>query len=182
MKQLSQKISEALKDSDKPILDYIGMLAKFSSGVHQELAKQKQKDLDSVECVPLSEVFSKQEISDIKKYVHPIMKECYRNAWRLCDHYAFTKDHDIKYVEGFINFHGFPIEHAFNKVDGKYVDITQEIALKNDVTKEAYCVYGEFDTDTVRDILLQNGFYGQIYDTVFLNKYHEKIDKDTDAA
>jgi hypothetical protein len=53
-----------------------------------------------------------------------------------------------------MELHGLPIEHAFNKVDGKYVDITIELALEDDPTNDPHAVYGDFDTDTVRKILL----------------------------
>ena len=73
-----------------------------------------------------------------------------------------------------MNFKGLPIEHAFNKVDGKYVDITAELALNREI-EDTYVVFGEFDVNQVREILIQNGFYGNIYDTIELNKYKENV-------
>ena len=175
MKPIIIHISEAIKSVDQHIVDMLKMIADCSSGVQQELFKQKVKDADSVDIVPLSEVFSEDEIKHIKRYVRPKMKECYQNAWRFCDIMQGNKDHDVKYCEGYLNMKGIPIEHAFNKVDGKYVDITIELALNNDVTKDTYVVIGEWDTDTVRDVLLENGYYGNIYETLFLNKYKENI-------
>jgi hypothetical protein len=87
--------------------------------------------------------------------------------------YFSNSDHDIKYVEGYLNMRGLPIEHAFNMVDGKYVDCTIELALGRDVTEDTYVKIGEFDINTVREILLQNEFYGQIYETLCLNNYRE---------
>ena len=68
---------------------------------------------------------------------------------------------------------GLPIEHAFNSVNGQYVDITIELALNKDI-EDTYVKYCEYDVDQVREILVQNGFYGNIYDTIKLNKYKEK--------
>ena len=175
MRKLSQYIDEAIKDQDKGILDMLEFFAKNTSGVQQEMYKQKVKDADSVDVVPLSEVFSKEEIDEIKRRVHPQMKACYENAWKLCDRFAYDSKHDIKYCEGYLNFKGLPIEHAFNKVDGKYVDITVELALNREI-EDTYVVIGEYDTDKVREILLQNEYYGNIYETIFLNNYKEKID------
>ena len=69
---------------------------------------------------------------------------------------------------------GFPIEHAFNCVDGKYVDITIELALGREI-EDTYVTIGEYNDNEVREILLQNGFYGEIYSTIFKNKYKENV-------
>lgn len=176
MKKLNTYISEAIKDEDKGILDMLDFFAKNMSGVQQEFYKKMKEDADSVDIVPLKEVFSDEEIKEIKKRVNPKPKACYENAWKLCDRFEFDGDHDIKYCEGYLNMKGLPIDHAFNKVDGKYVDITVELALNREI-EDTYVIVGEYDTDKVREILLQNGFYGDIYKTIFLNSYKEKIDK-----
>ena len=62
MKQITTYIEESIKDEDKSIIDMLNMFANCSSGVQQELFKQKVKDADSVDIVPLSEVFSDDEI------------------------------------------------------------------------------------------------------------------------
>lgn len=180
MKKLNKHIEEALKAEDQSIIDMLDFFAKSCSGVQQALFKQKVKDANSVDVVPLSEVFTKQEIKEIKKRVNPKAKMCYENAWKLCDRFAYDSDHDIKYCEGYLNMKGLPIEHAFNKVDGKYVDITIELALNKEI-EDTYVVIGEFETIDVVEILLQNGYYGNIYDTIFLNKYNEHIDKKSAA-
>lgn len=176
MKKLNTYISEAIKDEDKGILDMLDFFAKNMSGVQQEFYKKMKEDADSVDIVPLKEVFSDKEIKEIKKRVNPKPKACYENAWKLCDRFEFDSNHNIKYCEGYLNMKGLPIDHAFNKVDGKYVDITIELALNREI-EDTYVVVGEYDTDKVREILLQNGFYGDIYKTIFLNSYKEKIDK-----
>ena len=70
---------------------------------------------------------------------------------------------------------GLPIEHAFNCVDGKYVDCTIELALGRDPREDTYVKIGEFDLDDVRNVLVENGYYGEIYDTIFLKKYKENV-------
>ena len=162
MKDINTYLIEAVKDIDKGIIDMLKLFSQSCDGYQKELYTQKAKDADSIDIVPLEEVFTKEEIQEIKKRVQPQPKCCYENAWKLCDR--------------FMNFRGLPIEHAFNKVDGKYVDITVELALKRKI-EDTYIVVGEYDTDKVREILVQNGFYGNIYDTIFLNNYKEKISK-----
>lgn len=174
MKTLSNYIVESIKDTDKSIIQMLELFAKNSSGVQQKLFQQKLEDANSVDVVSLSEVFTEDEIKEIKKRIHPQPKCCYENAWKLCDRFEYEGKHKIEYCEGYMNFRGIPIEHAFNKVDGKYVDITTELALNREI-EDTYTVLGEYSTDNVREILIQNGFYGDIYNTIFLNKYKENI-------
>lgn len=175
MRSITQYVDEALSSKDKNILDMLSLFANNSSGVQRDLFRQKIKDANSVDVVTINEVFSKDEIKEIKRYIRPKPKCCYENAWKLCDRFSFnTNKHDIKYCEGYINFNGLPIEHAFNLVDGKYIDITTELALNNKI-ENTYVVIGEYTTDEVRRILLQNEYYGDIYNTIFLNKYKENI-------
>lgn len=174
MKSILNYINEELKDSDKNIVAMLDFFAKQTSGVQAAYYKQMTKDADSIDIVPLSEVFTEEEIKHIKKVVNPKMKMCYENAYKFADRlYGMGKD--IKYVEGYINMSGLPIEHAFNSVNGKYVDCTIELALNKDPRKDSYVKIGEYDLDDVREVLLQNEYYGDIYKTIFLNKYKENI-------
>ena len=177
MKTLVSHITEAIKSEDEGIITMLKFFAQNMSGVQQELYKQKVKDADSVDIVPLSEVFTEEEIKEIKQRVRPKPKMCYENAYKLCDRFEYEGKHKIEYCEGYLNMKGFPIDHAFNKVDGKYVDVTIELALGRDVTAEGdtYVTLGVYNIDEVRRILVQNGFYGEIYNTIFLNKYNENI-------
>ncbi len=179
MKTLVSHITEAIKSEDKNIIEILNFYAKNMSGVQQELYKQKIKDADSIDVVPLREVFSEDEIKEIRKRIKPQPKMCYENAYKLCDRFEYENKHDIKYCEGYLNLFGLPIDHAFNKVDGKYVDITVELALNKKISSDGdtYVILGEYDINKVREILVQNGFYGDIYNTIFLNKYNENIKK-----
>lgn len=178
MKQIKSYINEELKDYDRGIFDMLKFFAKNCSGYQQYLFNKKADDANSVEISPLSEVFTPEEIKEIKKRVRPKPKMCYENAWKLMDRFYYEGDHEIMYCEGYINMKGFPIEHAFNKVDGKYVDVTVELALNKDPKEDTYVVVGEFDEEQVRDILLENGFYGNIYDSIELKKFKELNNKD----
>jgi hypothetical protein len=175
MKKIIEYINEALKDVDAGIKQMLEFFAQNMSGVQAELFKQKAEDADSIDIVPLNEVFTEQEIQEIKRRLRPQPKMCYENAYKLMDRFSYDGNHEIEYVEGYINMKGFPIEHAFNKVDGKYVDVTIELALGKDPTEDTYVKIGEFDLGTVTEILLQNQYYGQIYETIFLNKYKENV-------
>ena len=167
------KINESLRGNDVVIKNMLELFAQSSSGVQSALFKQKAKDATSVEITSIYDIFSPEEIKQIKKYVKPQMKQCYKNAYHMAD---FFEDLGVEYVEGYLNMNGLPIEHAFNVIDGKYFDITMELALKKHFDRErtdTYVSIGTFSVNEVRKILLQNEFYGQIYETTFLNNYSE---------
>ena len=167
-------INEKLRPADASIMQMLKFFADNTSGYQQMLYNDKVEDADSVDIVSIYDVFDEKTIEDIKKYVNPQPKCCYENAWKLCDRFEYEHKHDIKYCEGYLNLSGLPIEHAFNCVDGKYVDITVELALNKPIS-DSYVVIGEYETDDVRKILIENGFYGNIYDTILLKKYKENI-------
>ena len=166
-------INEKLRPADASIMQMLKFFADNTSGYQQMLYKDKVEDADSVDIVSIYDVFDEKTIEDIKKYVNPQPKCCYENAYKLCDRLGYEKDYDIKYCEGYLNMKGLPIEHAFNSVNGQYVDITIELALNKEI-EDTYVKYCEYNVDQVREILVQNGFYGNIYDTIKLNKYKEK--------
>lgn len=72
---------------------------------------------------------TEQHITQIKnlpianklKHIEVKEHECFRNAL-----YVSLADPTINYVEGFIEVHGLPIEHAWNSWNGHHFDLTQE--------------------------------------------------------
>lgn len=60
----------------------------------------------------------------IRRTVRPVVKGCYRNAHLL----TLLFPDRVQYVEGKTNAF-IPIDHAFNRVGDKYIDITFEFAL-----------------------------------------------------
>lgn len=172
MENIKTYIIEALKKDDENILTVLNFYAKNMSGVQQALYQQKIKDADSVDISLLSDVLSNEEITKIKKQkIKP--KECYRNAFVTCE--VLEANHDVKYVEGYLNLKGLPIEHAFVLCDGKYLDPTIELALNQNPNNDSYVKVGEFNLNDVREIIVENGFWGQIYEYRFLNKYKENV-------
>ena len=78
--------------------------------------------------------------------VRPKPKQCFANAQKFAMHFpAFNK-----YVEGEWGIGGcIGIEHAFNCINGVYVDITAELVLGYDVTKEDYLSIIEISDEKV---------------------------------
>lgn len=111
-----------------------------------------------VEVVKAADVFDEREIELICRTVRPKIKECYRNAHLL----TLLFPNRVQYVEGKTNAF-IPIDHAFNRVGDKYIDITFEFALRLDPTQYEYVAFGEYTADVIQTIVKQTGYYGEIY-------------------
>ena len=134
---------------------------------------QKIKDGKIVTCVRLDDVFSKEEIELIKMAVRPEKRMCFKNAHILTSLFPDR----VKYVEGEVTIcgGGIGIEHAWNLVDGEhYVDLTFELALGEDVTKEGYVMLGAYDAKTLRRVTHKTGYYGGIYNQLYLDALNKK--------
>ena len=142
-------------------------------GKQAEFYRQMLRDAKPIEVVRLSEVFSPAEVKAIEVLVYPKKKQCYRNATLLSHiNHIFP---DVKYVEGKMTCCGaFGIEHAWNKVGDKYVDITMELVLDRDPTKEEYMALGEYDRETVISICRELGYYESIYPILYNKQKSEK--------
>lgn len=134
---------------------------------------QKLKDGKIVTCVRLEDVFNKEEIEVIKQVVRPEKRMCFKNAHILTSLFPDR----VKYVEGEVTIcgGGIGIEHAWNLVDGEhYVDLTFELALGEDVTKEGYVMLGAYDAKTLRRVTHKTGYYGGIYNQLYLDALNKK--------
>lgn len=132
--------------------------------------KRSLEDARDVKVVPLSEVLSQQQIERIKTIINPQPKECYRNATLLSQYL------NCAYVEGKTLVGGiFGAEHAFNRIGDKYVDITLELALGKDVTKEEYITQGEWSAEECIDISVSRGVYGGLYAKRIADEYCETV-------
>ena len=134
---------------------------------------QKLKDGKIVTCVRLEDVFSEEEIELIKMAVRPEKRMCFKNAHILTSLFPDR----VKYVEGEVTIcgGGIGIEHAWNLVDGEhYVDLTVELALGEDVTKEGYVMLGAYDAKTLRRVTHKTGYYGGIYNQLYLDALNKK--------
>ena len=147
---------------------------KLTQGQKQsDFFAQKLKDGKIVTCVRLEDVFSEEEIEVIKQVVRPEKRMCFKNAHILTSLFPDR----VKYVEGEVTIcgGGIGIEHAWNLVDGEhYVDLTFELALGEDVTKEGYVMLGAYDAKTLRRVTHKTGYYGGIYNQLYLDALNKK--------
>jgi len=111
-----------------------------------------------VEVVKAADVFDEREIELIRRTVRPAVKECYKNAHLL----TLLFPDRVQYVEGKTNVFT-PIDHTFNRVGNKYIDITFEFALGLDPTQYEYVAFGEYPAGVIEEITDQTGYYGNIY-------------------
>lgn len=105
----------------------------------------------------MKDVLTLEQIRQVKEFIKPEKKECYKNA-----HLLTLLLPGVEYCEGKVCA-PFGIDHAFNKVGDKYIDITFELALNDDPTKYDYAVIGEYGLDIIDEVTSQTGYYGEIY-------------------
>lgn len=117
-----------------------------------------------VKVVPLGEVFTKSEVSKIKRRKFTI-KQCYENSMILSRMFPDS----VQYVEGEVVVCGIPIGHAFNKFGDKYVDVTSELVLKQDVRDIEYTSFLEVAYDEAVQLSSLAGYYGNFLFTKYKN-------------
>lgn len=143
------------------LLTDIEAYAALASDNQKEYFKELLNVAKPVEVVSIKDMFTKDEIKMIKRLVRPKKKMCYRNSHLL----TLLFPDKVKYVEGRFScsFIGLPIDHAFNRVGDKYVDVTVELALKEDVAEYEYIEFAEYDSEQIDSAAYETGYYGEYY-------------------
>lgn len=150
-----------MKEIKNSLIEDINAFAVLASGNQQKYYQDLLKVVEPVKMVSIKKVFSPDEIAKIKRLVRPKKKMCYRNAHLLT---CLFPD-KVKYVDGRVAVWntGFPIDHAFNKVGDKYIDITSEMVWGEDVSKYDYIKFGEYDVNQLDYVTEKTGYYGECY-------------------
>lgn len=170
MKKFSQ-LNENNEMYGNDILNFLKNLAKITDGYQKEYYENIVADVRIVKCTSMYNIFTSEEIDNIKRLVNPKVKECYRNSFLLSSKCGIP---DIYYCEGYTTYKGIPIEHAFNRVGDKYIDITAELVLERDVENDEYVVLGDYDASKVIDVMSETGYYGGIYNKLLLDRIKKK--------
>lgn len=153
-------------NNDSKLMNELKTIANVTSGNQRKFYDYMLANAKDVKLVPLSEIFSRRDIKMIKAYVQPEPKMCYRNAHLLTNIIP-----DLLYVEGRITCCGeFGIDHAWNRIGDKYIDITMELALKRKVSDEEYLSLGEYKRETITRITSKTEFYGNIQRELFIEE------------
>lgn len=148
---------------DNIIFEHWRVFRDISSKKRQAYFDKKIKDGHTIKCVSIKDIFTSDEINIIKNFCQIEPKMCFRTAYRLTQ----LLPERVKYVEGEVTIlnGGLGIEHAWNLIDDKYyVDLTFELALGEDVTKETYVALGEYDFDVIHETACDIRIYGSVYD------------------
>ena len=144
------------KNSGDILMDELRQLATITEGSNMgDFYRYRLESAKVVKIVPCREVLTKDQISLIKKVIKPKKKECYKNALMM------AKMMDCTYCEGMMYCY-YGIDHAFNKVGDKYIDITKEFALGEDPTAE-YVVFGEYTPEDAHNAMVEKGCYGNVF-------------------
>lgn len=155
------------------IIKELCQIAEIMHGKQKTYYEQMLADSTPVRITPLSEVFDEETIKLIKTQIRPESKLCFKNATTLCTMFPDR----VKYVEGRFTVCGlFSTEHAWNKVEDKYIDITAELALRRtNPNEEEYVALGEYDESEILPYLFESKVYGGIYEQKFLENYGKDL-------
>ena len=149
------------------MLEDLKRIAELTKGSNQgEFHAKRVENATLVQVVSVSEVMTPDEIKLIRSEIKPKCKECYKNAT------LFTSMFDATFVSGQMEVCGFGIDHAFNKIRGKYVDITAEFALadKGIETSSEYVSIAEYSREEVMKAIVDMGCYDDPFRYYFVTK------------
>ena len=155
-------------------INYIKNLCRVSEGETRQMWNEYKRRSKVVKLTPIREVLTDEEINFILEYIRPIKHECYRNA------HEATRILGVKYVEGFVEVGGLPIDHAFNKRGDKYFDITTELVLKEQCKE--YVSTWELEGLECTRISFITGVYGSygrfLFDVILQRRKERRKQKD----
>ena len=145
----------------------IRRIASITSGRQKEFFNFKLEHAKEVAPMSIRDVFTDEEIERIKREVRPEKKHCFKNATLMTQLFP-----DVVYVEGELGIMGvIGTEHAFNRKGDKYFDVTMEMCLGKDVTKESYVsILEEDDKDALTCFIMDTKTYG-----AYIPYYHENL-------
>ena len=150
-----------------PIIYELSTMAQLTYADSHQNAYYTQlaQDAKEVEVSSVFDVFTADEVLTILRVVEPKKRQCYRNSALMTELFPDR----CKYVEGY-GWNGiFKVEHAFNRIGDKYIDITDELALGVDVSELPYVALIEADRDEIiSDIEAHDNTTGDYYLHTFL--------------
>ena len=167
-------MKEEIKSAFERYKDFLGLLVNNTQSWQKAFYERKLTDIKPIEITSVRELFTEEEVKIMTRTVKA--KECYKNAFNIAKILS-TNNREVRYIEGVAflsDFGGFPIEHAFNSVDGKYFDATFELLDSLKDNNVEYSVYGDYSVDEVREVLLETKVWGEIYENKVTKLYKEK--------
>jgi len=140
------------------LITYIKQITKFSQGQQHDFWQWKLDHAKLLTHVKTDEI--RKQYPEIDKYLKGarpkvVQKECYKNAGQLA-----TTVPGVSYVEGEISYHGIPIEHAWNKIEDKYFDITKDILFGKNSDYAEYVKIIELSAEEYSIFILKYKHWG----------------------
>jgi len=171
------KNNESIKEntmtnSESQIINYFKQFAKMTSGNQKDFWDWKLENAQVLTHVKTDEI--RDQYPEIDEWiknnkVNIVQKQCFRNAGQLC-----INVDGVDYVEGEILYHGIPIEHAWNKIDGKYFDITKDILFPHNSDYAEYVKIIELDVKEYSRFLFKYKHWGGFILEKYLKDNHIK--------
>ena len=162
------------------IIEELKGRAKLFDGEYKAYYEQVLRDARPVDCVPMKEAFSPEQMEFIREYgFRTHKKECYKNATQLINCLvAMNRAFDLppfRYVEGYARSFVMNVEHAFVKIGDKYIDPTFERALRLDVRQEEYVSLIELEPVEMWKMQLETGYYGDLYKYSYMKRFRPEM-------
>lgn len=165
-----------MAQEENTIICYLRALAEMNlSPAQKRYNMQRYKDAKPVKVEPIWQVLSGDVLCRLESEYRAKRHLCYQNAAKLL---MFALDlgsnkgpEQICYVEGIVDVYGCPVEHAFVRWDGKYIDPTFELALQEDVRNYEYVSLLEMEPEALGRCLLEMQCYGPLY----LHEYQKRL-------
>ena len=153
-----------MQTSNKPIFfKEVEQFRSISSGSQKEYFSVLASIIKEIRVSKLADVFTKDQIDEIRRKVKLQLKQCYRNAQIFASLF-----NQVQYSECRLDVEDIlSVDHAINKVGDKYVDVTLELCLKENPEHHKYTLIKDFDFDLVRKAQQETRAYSNVYDTLY---------------
>ena len=167
-KDTTIKVHSTEMKKPSELQQHLKTLTDMTSGKQKDYYEWQHKNSKSVEISAIDSFpkYTKELLHNQESQI----KQCYRNAALVA-----ISVPEAKYVEGYVSLHGIPIEHAWNKIGDKYVDITAEKALGGKADFKEYLSVLDLDGEKTMQLMHKTGEYGSWTGRVFMedNKFEK---------
>ena len=161
-----------MNDNDSYLINYFKQISGITQGRQKDFWDWKVENAKLLNHVKTDDI--RKQYPEIDSYLKRNktsvnLKECYRNAGKLC-----MGVEGVNYVEGEISYHGVPIEHAWNSINGQYFDITKDILFSTNSDYSEYVKIIELNRKDYLSFLTKYENWGGFVREKFISDTHIK--------
>lgn len=151
-----------------PVIEQLQQLAGLTNGEQSKYFQSRVERAKPIEVGLIKDILTKEQLKKIENFSAET-KQCYMNAAKITQTLP-----ECKYVEGQVMiFNSLPIEHAWNEIDGKYFDITAELALEGKSEMSDYVSMFELSNKEVLQMMVETEMYGDWYPHYYRTRIRE---------